>query len=168
MPGILGYQDPDRILPDGIELHMAHALWSDPRCRSAFSYTDGMAVGVVDRGVMPGAGQVLTSIDGHRRACFQGSIMGFVGEQEPCGPVDAMKRVLCGPLDPALLARAIGSFVGVILDEQTGMVEIVTDRYGSYPVYYAQIGRLFLFASQQKALLATRQIKPEIDPLGMW
>jgi len=60
-------------------------------------------------------------------------------------------------------AEVEGEFAGVILDKQRDAVLLVRDRVGSRPLYFAKVGRDFIFASEYKALLAFDKISRDID-----
>ena len=65
-------------------------------------------------------------------------------------------------LDGAL-ARFIGMFAFALWDRETRTLQLVRDRMGIKPVYWARAGSLFLFGSELKALLACREWQPELD-----
>lgn len=60
-----------------------------------------------------------------------------------------------------------GMFAFAIWDERKGGLFLARDPYGIKPLYTADDGRTFRFASQVKALLAGEQVSREIDPGGV-
>lgn len=60
-----------------------------------------------------------------------------------------------------------GIFAFGIWDEAREMLFIARDRFGEKPLYYAQNNGQLLFASEIKALLATREISNELDPVSL-
>lgn len=60
-----------------------------------------------------------------------------------------------------------GMFAFAIWDEQARALFLARDPYGIKPLYYADDGQTFRFASQVKALLAGGQISREPEPAGV-
>jgi len=56
-----------------------------------------------------------------------------------------------------------GMFAFAIWDKIRKELFIARDRYGIKPFYYAFVGRTFLFASEQKAILSSPAMRREID-----
>ncbi len=65
------------------------------------------------------------------------------------------------------LERLNGMFAFAIWDDVEKELTLVRDRAGIKPLYYAQIGSNFVFASEIKAILATGLIKAELDYEGL-
>jgi asparagine synthase (glutamine-hydrolysing) len=65
------------------------------------------------------------------------------------------------------LQRLNGMFAFAIWDEKEKTLTIARDRTGIKPLYYTKIGDTFLFASEIKAILASKLIKAEIDNEGL-
>ncbi len=65
------------------------------------------------------------------------------------------------------LQRLNGMFAFAIWDEVEKTLTLARDRTGIKPLYYAKIGDTFLFASEIKAILASKLIKPELDYEGL-
>jgi asparagine synthase (glutamine-hydrolysing) len=63
-----------------------------------------------------------------------------------------------------MLDRLDGMFAIVIADTRRGAVHLLRDRVGIKPLYWAQLGRTVLFASEAKAFLAHPAFCAEIDP----
>jgi asparagine synthase (glutamine-hydrolysing) len=60
-----------------------------------------------------------------------------------------------------------GMYAFAIWDEQTRELFLARDPYGIKPLYYADDGHTFRFASQVKALLAGGQVSREPEPAGV-
>lgn len=67
----------------------------------------------------------------------------------------------------AMVHRLRGMFAFAIWDERRQGVFLARDAYGIKPLYTADDGRSFRFASQVKALLAGGQVSRDIEPAGM-
>lgn len=65
------------------------------------------------------------------------------------------------------LPRLNGMFAFVIFDRRRRQLVLVRDRYGIKPLYFAQSGRSFLFASEIKAFLAHPAFSASIDTNGL-
>jgi len=61
------------------------------------------------------------------------------------------------------LERFNGMFAFAIYDKRRQEIFLARDRYGIKPLYYLSQGKLFIFASEQKAILAHAEVQPEID-----
>jgi asparagine synthase (glutamine-hydrolysing) len=64
---------------------------------------------------------------------------------------------------PELAGRLRGMFAFAIYDRRARLLLLARDRYGIKPLYYARPDQGLLFASEIKAILAARSIRPEID-----
>ncbi|MGL4344491.1 MAG: asparagine synthase (glutamine-hydrolyzing) [Cellulosilyticaceae bacterium] len=64
--------------------------------------------------------------------------------------------------------RLNGIFAFAIYDEKKDALYLSRDRFGIKPFFYAQVGNLFLFASEIKGLLAHPALKGELDQEGIW
>jgi len=63
------------------------------------------------------------------------------------------------------LARLNGMFAFAIWDKQEHTLTLARDHVGIKPLYYAHVrSKVFMFASEIKAILATGLVKAEIDP----
>lgn len=61
------------------------------------------------------------------------------------------------------LDRLNGMFAFAFYDRDAGTLLLARDRFGIKPLYYAQVGGRFAFASELKALLALPCLSPELD-----
>jgi len=68
---------------------------------------------------------------------------------------------------PAMLPQLRGMFALAIWDARTNTLFLARDPYGIKPLYYANEGRTFRFASQAKALLAGGRVSASRDPAGV-
>lgn len=66
----------------------------------------------------------------------------------------------------AMLSRLRGMFAFIVWDKQKQCVFMARDPYGIKPLYYAKSGRGWIFASQVKALMATKLADSAPNPLG--
>jgi asparagine synthase (glutamine-hydrolysing) len=67
----------------------------------------------------------------------------------------------------AFLRGLHGKFVAAIWDRCQGRLTLVNDRFGMRPLYYAQIGTWFLFASEIKALLVNAEVPRQSNLKGI-
>ena len=65
-----------------------------------------------------------------------------------------------------MLGKLRGMFAFAIWDERQSRLLLARDPFGIKPLYIADDGRTLRFASQVKALLATREIEASPDPAG--
>jgi len=65
------------------------------------------------------------------------------------------------------LARLDGMFALAVYDFQENVLTLARDRFGVKPLYYAEGGDFFLYASEIKGLLASGLLKPEIDTAAL-
>ena len=63
--------------------------------------------------------------------------------------------------------RFNGMFAFAIFDRKEKRLNLVRDRYGIKPLYYAQFGNVFLFGSEQKAILAHPAAKRTLDKAAL-
>jgi asparagine synthase (glutamine-hydrolysing) len=59
-----------------------------------------------------------------------------------------------------------GSFCAAIVDNQAGQIVLVTDRLGSYPLYWFHLADRFVFASELRAALRAHP-SPSLNPLAV-
>jgi asparagine synthase (glutamine-hydrolysing) len=60
-----------------------------------------------------------------------------------------------------------GMFSFAILDKETQTLTLARDRFGVKPVYYAQAGSTFMFASEIKGILAYKSLAASMDVEGL-
>jgi asparagine synthase (glutamine-hydrolysing) len=66
------------------------------------------------------------------------------------------------------LDRLNGMFAFAIYDRREQQLTIARDRYGIKPLYYAVTSQGFAFGSEQKAILASREIENRLDKAGLF
>jgi asparagine synthase (glutamine-hydrolysing) len=67
----------------------------------------------------------------------------------------------------AALDKLNGMFAFVVWDDVEKELTLVRDRAGIKPLYYSKVGNQFVFASEIKAILATKLINAELDLEGL-
>jgi asparagine synthase (glutamine-hydrolysing) len=65
------------------------------------------------------------------------------------------------------LAKFRGMFAFALWDARRHRLFIARDPMGIKPLYYAQTGSYFLFASEVRTLIGTGLVQPRIDPAGL-
>ncbi len=65
------------------------------------------------------------------------------------------------------LPKLNGMFAFAVWDDFEKTLTLVRDRAGIKPLYYAKIDNKLIFASEIKAILASKLIKAELDPEGL-
>ncbi len=68
---------------------------------------------------------------------------------------------------PDCLNRFNGMFAFAVWDRREKCLFLARDRYGIKPLYYADIGKAFLFASESKAFLKHPEFRAEVDREGL-
>jgi asparagine synthase (glutamine-hydrolysing) len=64
---------------------------------------------------------------------------------------------------PDAVSRFNGMFAFAIWDRQERTLSLVRDRYGIKPLYYGRFGNVFLFGSEQKAILAHSAARADLN-----
>ncbi len=65
------------------------------------------------------------------------------------------------------LEKLNGMFAFAVWDDEQKTLTLVRDRAGIKPLYYAKVGEKFVFASEIKAILASKLLNPELDHEGL-
>jgi asparagine synthase (glutamine-hydrolysing) len=117
--------------------------------------------------------QPMTSANGRFVISFNGEIYNFaeITRTLPQGPsalrghsdtevlLEACARF---GVDGAL-GRTVGMFAFALWDKRERVLTLARDRLGIKPLYWAKAGRMILFASEIKAIVAHPAFQPEID-----
>lgn len=111
----------------------------------------------------PAGRQPMCSEDGQVVVCFNGTIYNY---PELRALLQARGHVFASQCDtevlvhgweewgPDLVPRLNGHFAFAMWEAQARRLYLVRDRFGTKPLYYANLGGLWIFASEIKALLA--------------
>ncbi len=158
MPGIFGYFDPDYLLAhDALE-----------RMANAFASYGGNFDRAVDRGELAGIGianyhgsPLISGSSAGSRYAVLGQLDALAGL--PGASHDDIARQCFGGERAAELAQLRGSFSAVVLDPDAQTLTIVSDHFGSLPMYLYRYRSAVLFASQIKAILAVLPERPRLD-----
>lgn len=73
----------------------------------------------------------------------------------------------CAEWGEDAVSRFNGMFAFALLSKRERRLVLARDRFGIKPLYYAQVGQTFLFASEIKAFLAHPKFRAELDPDGL-
>ena len=121
------------------------------------------------------ANQPMHSDDGRYTIIFNGEIYNFrelrlwlegLGENFRTHSDTEVLLKLFQMEGKAMLSRLRGMFAFIVWDKQGKSVFMARDPYGIKPLYYAKSGRGWIFASQVKALMATKLVDSVPNPLG--
>lgn len=158
MPGIFGYFDADHLLAhDALE-----------QMSNAFASYGGNFDRAVDLGELAGFGIVnyhgsplIAVSSGGSRYAVLGQLDALAGFPEASH--DDIAQRCFGGAHKAELARLRGSFSAVVLDPDAQALTIVSDHFGSLPMYICRYQSAILFASQIKAILAVLPERQRLD-----
>jgi asparagine synthase (glutamine-hydrolysing) len=127
---------------------------------------------------LPGGGQPMWNESGTLAICFNGEIYNF---QELREELKSRKHLFRSQSDTEVVVHAYeewgqdcvkrfqGMFAFAVIElpqgpnSQATRVFLARDHAGIKPLYYAQIGGMFLFASEVRALLASGLLAPKIS-----
>jgi asparagine synthase (glutamine-hydrolysing) len=149
----------------------AAGTWISPDRRVGFGHRRLSIIDVSDR-----ANQPMVSREGDMVLTFNGEIYNFAelraelkreGETfDTTSDTEVVLRMYrkCGE---AMLPRLRGMFAFAIWDARNDTLFLARDPYGIKPLYYANDGRTFRFASQVKAMLAGGGVSATRDPAGL-
>jgi asparagine synthase (glutamine-hydrolysing) len=151
--------------PDG------EGLWVSGNKRCGLAHRRLAIIDLTEAGHQPMATQ-----DGRFTISFNGEIYNYQAlrtelEQKGCvfqSHTDTEVLLHLYRLDgAAMLGKLRGMFAFAIWDEQQQNLFLARDHFGIKPLYYADNGNTFRFASQVKALLAGGQIDTTPEPAGL-
>ena len=122
------------------------------------------------------ANQPFASADNRFHLTFNGEIYNYKTVRRE---LESLGRNFKTDSDTEVLAEAFavwqtgaldklnGMFAFAVWDELEKTLTLARDRAGIKPLYYARIGDQFVFASEIKAILAARLMRPEMDLEGL-
>src|SRR3954452_18897794 len=122
------------------------------------------------------AAQPMTSADGRLAITYNGEIYNFPelraelerdGAQFRTSGDTELLLHLYARSGPAMVHRLRGMFAFAIWDDRSGELFLARDPYGIKPLYTANDGWTFRFASQVKALLAGGVMSRDPEPAGL-
>jgi asparagine synthase (glutamine-hydrolysing) len=122
------------------------------------------------------AAQPMSSADGRLAVTYNGEIYNYSELRRELEAEGAVFRTGCDTevllhlyrsCGPAMVYRLRGMFAFAIWDDRSGALFLARDPYGIKPLYTADDGWTFRFASQVKALLASGQISRDPEPAGL-
>jgi len=179
MCGIAGIA---RHVPTGVSTHTLGRMAAAIRHRGpdGYGFYSGAKVGLahVRLGVMDvgGSGQPLTNEDGQivlTSTCEVFNHPELRHELEERGHVFRTRchaEVLVHGYEEwgaDLLQRLDGQFAFAIYDRSSETVFLARDRFGVRPLFYAQRNGDLYFGSEIKAILASGEVDPSLDPRGL-
>jgi len=118
------------------------------------------------------AAQPMSSADGRHVIVYNGEVYNF---RELRGELEGLERSFHSRSDtevvlqayqqwgPACVEKLNGMFAFAIWDKTAGELFLARDRYGIKPLYYTFQGDRFIFASEQKAMLAGGDVARRVD-----
>lgn len=68
---------------------------------------------------------------------------------------------------PDCAERLLGMFAFAVWDGRAGRLHLIRDRFGIYPLYWAEVDGGVAFGSEAKALFAHPELTPEVDLAGL-
>ena len=122
------------------------------------------------------AAQPMTSADGRLTVTYNGEIYNFPELRSELERDGVRFRTSCdtevllhlyASCGAAMVRRLRGMFAFAIWDDTTGKLFLARDPYGIKPLYTANDGWTFRFASQVKALLAGGRVSRDPEPAGL-
>ncbi|HEV7425415.1 MAG TPA: asparagine synthase (glutamine-hydrolyzing) [Thermoanaerobaculia bacterium] len=149
----------------------AAGMWLSPDGRIGFGHRRLSIIDVSDR-----ANQPMVSREGDLVLTFNGEIYNFRelreelerdGEQFTTTSDTEVVLRMYRKFGEAMLPRLRGMFAFAIWDARNRSLFLARDPYGVKPLYYANDGLTFRFASQVKALLAGGRVSTTRDAAGV-
>jgi asparagine synthase (glutamine-hydrolysing) len=142
----------------------AAGIWLSRDRRTGFGHRRLSIIDVNDRANQP-------MVDGDIALTFNGEIYNFRelrGDETYATESDTEVVLrMYRKLGAAMLPRLRGMFAIAIWDARTNTLFLARDPYGIKPLYYANDGHTFRFASLGKALLAGGCVSASRDPAGI-
>lgn len=178
MCGIAGYWHPDRTPEHPVDIlnRMAAALAHRGPDDSGTFHDIGTGIGLAFRRLsildLSAEGhQPMHSASGRYVIIFNGEVYNFeeirgrLGSCQWRGGSDT--EVILGAFErwdvETAVQRFVGMFAFALWDRQERRLHLVRDRLGIKPLYYGHIGKVFVFASELKAILQYPDFSGEVD-----
>lgn len=179
MPGICGFfgtapaADSPQLLDDMLaRLHVSTAPFTgrhiEPDGRCGLGSVSLGIIGTLSQPIVSGDGRLLAVIDGEIEEQAPAPASSFHNGQ----PAD--ERDLANSLGvrysregAKVVADWEGSFAAAAINLDSATLRLVSDRFGTRPLYYAHTFRRFCFASSISALLADPDVSRELDRAGV-
>jgi asparagine synthase (glutamine-hydrolysing) len=149
----------------------AAGIWLSPDGRVGFGHRRLSIIDVSER-----ANQPMVSREGDMVLTFNGEIYNFRELREELERDDETFATTSDTevvlrmyrrFGDAMLPRLRGMFAFAIWDARKKTLFLARDPYGIKPLYYANDGKTFRFASQVKAILAGGSVSATRDPAGI-
>lgn len=144
--------------------------WVDAEAGAALGFR---RLAILD--LTPGGHQPMASASGRYVITFNGEVYNFAAirrELESSGAAPAFRghsdtEVILAAIEAwgvqAAVRRFLGMFALALWDRRDRRLYLIRDRLGVKPLYYGWAGKVFLFASELKALHAYPGFRPEVD-----
>jgi asparagine synthase (glutamine-hydrolysing) len=179
MPGIFGFYN---VTPRTDAAKLSERMLARLRtvkCPTSSQYLDPLgryALGRVSLGVLPTTSQPVSLREGRIQAVMDGELddvdAGCDKPELQSGRVDHNEPVLAMLLNyinggTQAVSQLDGSFAAAIVDLSGKTLTLISDRFGTRPIYYARANGRFCFASSISALLADSEIPRDPDWKGI-
>ncbi|MGD2109249.1 MAG: asparagine synthase-related protein, partial [Phycisphaerae bacterium] len=167
MSGLFGYLDPQSDLPPDTVEKMGHVMASPADQSFSIFRAPRVGIGCISKRIYPGEGDLLVGDDSDRVGMCFGRLIGLGAHDGTSDAATLARKAFLDDASDSCLASANGPFAAVVWDERRATLELVTDRYGMYPVYVANHQSAVLFATQIKALLAVGVLSRKLNPVAL-
>lgn len=161
MPTLFGYYDPDHLLSGDSLALMLEATLGQKKHIHDCATNSWSGLGIVN---YPNKLDGIGGDDNHKYA--------VLGDLEALGAdiqehAKIAEQCFGRSLDTEKLVALRGGFAAAMLDERDRSVTLVTDRFGSYPLYIANYQSAWIFASQIKIILAVLPGVRKLDQVSV-
>ena len=152
MAGIIGYYDPDGILAeDSIDVMVAAQFHDESYVYDSIK-RDWGAIGIIDN-TSNGKPQIVNLDNKETFIAYRGDLDKLSNLHYPIGGKN--------------LLDLKGHFSSAILHDKNKTINLVNDRFGHYPIYFAKYKNALIFSSEQKSILALGVIPTEMDKISI-